>query len=141
MAGAAPPAQDVLIAPDGIMARQSTDTVAVEDHHVAAAVHFIHDHMALRYGIDEVVRASGISRRQLELRFRRALGCTPHEYVCRARVDRAKQLLDHGGRMKMRQVAALCGFPSAERFRLIFRRATGSTPMEYRRAMESRKRG
>ncbi len=139
MAGAAAPRKDILIPPDGVVQRQSTDTVAVEDQHVAAAVHFIHDHLGQRYGIEHVVRAAGISRRQLELRFRRALGCTPYAYVCRTRVERAKHLLA-GARMKMRHVAGACGFASPERFRLIFRRATGSTPLEYRRSIEARKR-
>jgi len=42
MAGRRPPLAEVLIAPDGVVARQSTDTVAVDDPYVADAVHFIH---------------------------------------------------------------------------------------------------
>lgn len=134
MAGKAPPPRDTLIPPEGVVARQSTDTVVVDEPHVAAAVHFIRDHLGEPFGIDRVVRHVSVSRRQLEMRFRRVLGCSPHEYLCRLRVERAKALLSGPDRVKMHSVAAACGFSSAERLRLVFRRLTGQTPGEYRRA-------
>jgi LacI family transcriptional regulator len=127
-----PAAGELLIAPDGIVARQSTDTVAVEDPRVAAALHFVHDHVSQAFGVREVVRAAGISRRQLEQRFQAALNCTPHDYVCRARVERARQLLVETPRVKVRAIATACGFRSADRLRLVFQRVAGMTPLEYR---------
>jgi len=76
MLGQRPPDHDLVVPSDGVVARQSTDTVAVEDRHVAAAVHFIHDHPAEPFDVERVVRATAISRRQLEVRFRRVLGCS-----------------------------------------------------------------
>jgi LacI family transcriptional regulator len=133
MAGKPPPERDILIPPDGIVARHSTDTVAVEDSHVAAAVHFMWDHLGEKFGIERVMQHVPISRRQLELRFRRVLHCTPHDYLCRIRVERAKQLLDASQRPKLHQVASACGFSSVERMRLVFQRLTGMAPLEYRR--------
>jgi LacI family transcriptional regulator len=133
MDGEGPPGRETLIAPDGIVARQSTDTVVVDDPHVAAAVHFMRDHLGESFGIERVIERVSISRRQLELRFRRALACTPHAYLCRLRIEKAKGLLAGGGDMKMRNVAAACGFPCPERMRLVFQRLTGLTPLEYRR--------
>lgn len=137
MSGKPPPRNEVLVPPDGIVARQSTETLAIDDPHVAAAVHFMCDHVAERFGIERVVEQVPISRRQLELRFRRVLGCTPHDYLCRVRVDRAKRLLRGTDRVKLRQVAAACGFPSVERLRLIFIRQAGMMPLEYRRLVLS----
>jgi LacI family transcriptional regulator len=133
MAGKNPPEHDILIPPDGVVARQSTDTVAVDDRHVAAAVHFMRDHLGDAFGIERVMRHSSISRRQLELRFRRVLRCTPHDYLCRTRVERARELLAARQRMKMRNIAAACGFTSVERLRIVFRRFVGLTPADYRR--------
>ncbi len=134
MSGKPPPEHDILIPPDGIVARQSTDTVAVEDVHVAAAVHYMWDHVGESFGIERVMQQVPISRRQLELRFRRVLHSTPYDYLSRIRVERAKQYLAGKGRLKLRNVAAACGFSSVERMRLVFRRQTGMTPLEYRRA-------
>ena len=129
-----PTPDDVAIPPASVAARQSTDTIAVDDPPLAAAVHFIHDHLGERFGVERVVEASAISRRQLESRFRRVLDCTPHDYLCRKRVERAKQLLSAPGRIKLHSVVTACGFPSVERMRLIFKRFTGMTPLEFRQA-------
>ena len=134
MDGKPPPAQDLLIPSDGVVARQSTDTVAVEDRRVAAAVHFIHDHLAETFGVDRVVEAAKVSRRQLEVRFQRLLNCTLHDYISRQRVERAKQFLAGPERIKLHKLATACGFSSVERMRLVFKRVTGRTPLEYRRS-------
>ena len=127
-----PTPDEVVVPPDGVVARQSTDTIAVDDPHLAAAVHFIHDHLGEVFGVEEVVEASSISRRQLEGRFRRLLGATPHDYLCQRRIERAKQMLRAPGRIKLQNVIKACGFPSVERMRLIFKRLAGMTPQEYR---------
>jgi LacI family transcriptional regulator len=134
MNGRDPPPYDILIPPDGVMARQSTATIAVDDPHVADAVHFVHDHLGQPFGVAQVVAAGRVSRRELESRFHRVLQCTPYDYICRARVERAKQLLESRARIKLHSVATACGFSSVERMRLVFLRMTGQTPVEYRHA-------
>jgi len=134
MDGRSPPAEDIVVPSDGVVVRQSTDTIAVDDRHVAAAVHFIHDHAAEPFGVERVVRATDISRRQLEVRFRRVLGCTLHDYICRERIERAKRLLAGHERIKLQQVAGACGFSTVERMRLVFKRFSGRTPLQYRLA-------
>ena len=133
MAGKAAPPDDVLVAPDGVVARQSTDTVAVDDRHVAAAVHFMRDHAGEPFNIAQVIKHVQISRRQLEQRFHRLFGCTPLDYLCRLRVEQVKDLLAAPQRVKLEAIAARCGFASEERMRLVFRRLTGTTPLGYRR--------
>ena len=129
---------DVVLPSDGVVARQSTDTIAVDDPHLAAAVHFIHDHLGEPFGVEQVVEASSISRRKLETRFRDTLGCTPYEYLSRRRVEQAKKLLATPDRIKFYNVAKACGFPSVDRMRLVFRRVMGMTPLEYRLAERSK---
>lgn len=134
MNGKAPPPYDTLVPPEGVVARQSTDTVAVEDACVAAAVHYIHDHLAEPFDVGRVVRAAGVSRRQLELQFRRVLGATLYDYISRQRCQRAKKLLVAPERVKFGNLARACGFSSIERMRLVFKRLTGLTPQQYRQA-------
>jgi LacI family transcriptional regulator len=141
MQGQAPPPHDILIPPDGIVARQSTDMVAIEDPHVAAAVHFIRDHVAQPFNVGRVMQHVPVSRRQLELRFRRVFQCTPYDYLCRCRVERAKDLLAGPQRAKLTSVAAACGFSSVERMRLVFRRVAGTSPLEYRRRQLAAQQG
>jgi LacI family transcriptional regulator len=126
--------EEVVVAPEGVAARQSTDTIAVDDPDVAAAVHFIHDHLSETFHVGRLLEVVSISRRQLESRFARAFGCTPHDYLCQRRVERAKQLLTGAGRVKLHNVVTACGFSSVDRLRLVFKRVTGMTPIEYRRS-------
>ena len=137
MAGEEPPKQDILIPPDGVIARRSSDVVGVEDPHVTAAVRFIREHAGEQFGVERLLRLVPVSRRRLEKRFKQFLGRTPHEYICHVRVERAKQLLIGSKKMRLKDVAAACGFPDAQRFRHVFRRLTGSTPREYRRSRSS----
>ena len=133
MNGRQAPRQAILLPPDGVVVRRSTDTIAVDDPHVSTAVHFMHEHLGEVFGIDRVMEHISVSRRWLHEQFRRLLSCTPHQYFCKLRVDRAKQMLSGPQRPKMRKVAAACGFSSAARMRMVFRRMTGSTPLEFYR--------
>jgi len=134
MSGRAPEPYDTLIPPDGVVARQSTDTIAIDDPYVADAVHYIHDHLNKVFGVKQLVEASRVSRRELETRFKRMLACTPYDYLCRSRIEHARQLLSNAGAIKLQSVAMACGFSSVERMRLVFLRHTGQTPLDFRRA-------
>jgi len=100
----------------------------------AAAVAFIRQHAGEPFTVRDVRRSVSIAARTLDLRFRKCLGCTPHEYVWHTRVERAKRLLAGSPRLKVREVAAQCGFSGVRHFRSVFRRLTGTTPAAYRRA-------
>ncbi|MDY0164969.1 MAG: DNA-binding transcriptional regulator [Thermoguttaceae bacterium] len=134
-----PVPDDLAVAPACVVARQSTDTIAVEDPHLAAALHYIHDHLSEPFGIERLVEVTAISRRNLEIHFQRLLGCTPHEYVSRKRVERAKQFLTAPGSLKFQTAVRACGFSSVARMRLVFKRLTGMTPLEYRRSVQSKR--
>jgi LacI family transcriptional regulator len=133
MAGKDPPLHDILIPPQTVIARQSTDTVAVDDAEVAATVRFISDHLHEAFGVDRVIRQVTISRRRLELRFRNALGLSPYQYLCRARVQAAKRLLERPEHTKLQKIAMSCGFSGIEHLHDVFHRVTGTTPVEYHR--------
>ncbi|MBN2217253.1 MAG: substrate-binding domain-containing protein [Pirellulales bacterium] len=133
MSGETPPKHDVLIPPDGVVKRQSTDVIAVHDAHVLKVVRFIHDHVDEPFGVEKLLQLVSISRRQLETLFKKHLGRTPYEYLCQMRVRRAKDLLWDPEGFSIAEVAQLCGFPDSYRFRLVFTRLTGETPTAYRR--------
>jgi LacI family transcriptional regulator len=135
MNGQAPPKHDTSILPEGVVARQSTDTIAVDDPHVTAAVRFMKDHLGKVFGMEEVLKHVDISRRSLETQFQQLLRCSPYEYLCRLRVERAKQLLAGPGRLKLHRIASASGFSSSARMRGVFQRLTGVTPIEYRQSL------
>ena len=141
MAGKKPPSDDILIPPDGVIARQSTDVVALDDEHVADAIRFMHDHLDQAFGVDRLSRHVGISRRQLELRFRRCLDLSPHDYLCRLRIESVKGLLEQPEHLKLQKVAVDCGFSSVKHLCQVFQHRIGMTPLEYHRQCQLRRIG
>jgi len=71
--------------------------------------------------------------RTFERRFTAETGTTPIKWLNAARVDRARELLETTDATVSR-ISRLCGLGTPANFRQHFRRATGTTPREYRRA-------
>ena len=132
MAGEAPPTSDILIPPDGVVQRRSTDVVAIDDPEVEAAVRYMCEHLSEPLKIEELARQQGISRRWLEHAFRRKLGKTPHLYLNFLRIRRARELLLREPKPTLLAVARECGFSDAKRLRLAFTRIVGVGPNQYR---------
>jgi LacI family transcriptional regulator len=139
MAGKRPPAHDVLIQPEGVVTRRSTDAEAIENPHVAAAVRFIREHLGERFGVETLEKHAGISSRSLYYQFHRSLNCTPHHYITRARIGRAKEMLASPSKPKLHSIARACGFSETRRLRLAFQRIVGMTLAEYRRSLTARR--
>ncbi|MFD4828678.1 GlxA family transcriptional regulator [Streptomyces uncialis] len=79
----------------------------------------------------EIAAHAGTSVRTLNRRFRERTGLTPRQYLLRARVERARRLLESGDGT-VDEVAARAGFGSSASLRRHFRRLTGTTPATYR---------
>jgi LacI family transcriptional regulator len=120
-----------VVAPTGIITRQSTDVLAVEDAHVARAVQFIREHACEGICVDDVVKSSALSRRLLEGRFKKFLGRSPHEEITRLQILRVKELLAHTD-LPLAEVADRTGFRYVEYLSAVFKQKTGVPPGKYR---------
>ena len=116
----------------GVVTRRSTDTLAITDPIVAAAVRFIRERAHEGIVVADVVAHARASRRWLEQRFRTQLDRTPAEEIRRVKIERVRKLLSSGDE-PLEDVAAACGFDYAEVMTRVFRRETGMTPSAYRR--------
>lgn len=126
-----------LIPPVGVVARQSTDVLALEDRAVAQAVRFIREHACEGIKVSDVLQGVTLSRRVLEQRFRRLLGRTPREEILQVRLARVKQLLTETD-LTLYQVAERTGFEHVEYLSVVFKRETGRTPRQFRTAARGR---
>ena len=67
--------------------------------------------------------------------FRRATGESPHKYLLRIRVDRARKLMDEqNGRMSLAEIATACGFFDQSHLNRLFRQFYGTTPAAFQRS-------
>lgn len=121
----------ITFSPDFVTARQSTDLLAVEDPVILDTLTYIRDRAAQGIGVSEVLAMAPLSRRALELRFRRAVGRSIDQELRRVRIQKAQRLL-HTTDMSMSEVASRSGFPSAQRLTAVFTRIVGESPTSYR---------
>jgi LacI family transcriptional regulator len=128
--------QRLVVEPLHVVARRSTAIDVQEDPEVAAAIHFLHDHACGPLGVGDVVRHLAISRRALEIRFRRSLGRSLHDEIRRVRLDRARRLLVETD-LPIPRVAASSGFRDASYLARVFQKELGTSPARYRRQMRT----
>jgi AraC family transcriptional regulator len=80
----------------------------------------------------DLARVGGQSSFHFARKFTRTIGVSPKRYVSRLRLDKAMAELA-AGRLPLAQIALNAGFSSQASFTRAFRRATSTTPQEYRR--------
>ena len=136
MNGEPPPESLQLIAPNGITVRRSTEVFAVNDQATRRALQFILENCNSRIGPEEVAKASGSSRRQLEERFRKDLDCSVSSHIASQRLIRARELLLHTNET-VAQVAIRAGFNTPQYFNLVFCKRFGMTPRRFRLRQKS----
>ncbi|MBC8039052.1 MAG: substrate-binding domain-containing protein [Opitutaceae bacterium] len=115
-----------------LVERASSELLAVEDGAVAAALRCIRERATQGIGVDDVVNATALSRRMLEVRFKAATGRTLHEEIVRVRMARAQVLLETT-ELAVAEVAERAGFSEPQRLCEAFARKLGVTPLEWRR--------
>lgn len=123
-----PPPQ--VFAPGEVTVRRSTDRRLSSDPLIGRVSEWINQHVGESIGVVDVAAAVGVPRRSLERRMRQVLGCTVLEIIHRARLARAKELLQ--GTQSIAQIASAVGFTPAG-FHDAFARQVGITPGEWRR--------
>jgi transcriptional regulator GlxA family with amidase domain len=92
---------------------------------------YVIEHLAESLSVEHLADVAGMSARNFARQFVREMAVTPAEFVQRARIDAARNLLE-GSELALKTVAWRCGFGSAARMRLVFSQRFGVTPAQYR---------
>ncbi len=129
--GLAPTKQVFLNRATRVIQRTSTDVMHTGNPWVAAALKFIRDHLEEGIKVRDVVDSVSTSRRFLDNAFRKQLGHSVHQEILRQQVMRASKLLAESDMLNA-DIAEACGMVDRTRLSVLFRRATGMTPSEYR---------
>jgi len=118
-----PPAQMVV--------RESTSFMQPAAHLVDQALAFINENACRGIGVDDVVKALGVSRRLLYLRFAQFQGKGVGECIRRRQLERMKELLLDTD-MPPGKISSMCGFADSRYAKRIFRMAFGVSMCDYR---------
>jgi LacI family transcriptional regulator len=131
MAGDKPARTQWRVEPLGVTTRRSTDVLAIDDPHVAAAVRYIHEQACHGATVRDVLAQVPLSRTLLERRFRQYLGRSPQAEIRAVQLKRVKQLLTETD-LRLERIAELAGYRHPEYLSVVFKRETGQTPGQYR---------
>jgi LacI family transcriptional regulator len=130
------PQQEWLIPPLGVVTRQSTDVLAIDDPELVAAIRYIREHACQGTRVQEVLEHVPLSRTILERKFRKFLGHSPQGEIRAMQLQRVKQLLAETN-LPLGRIAALAGYKHPEYMSNAFKRTIGQTPGDYRRQAHS----
>jgi LacI family transcriptional regulator len=135
--GATPSPVPITIPPIGIVQRLSTQETLVRDPELSLAIKHISENASKGISVGRVVEMLQISRRALETKFKRELGCSPAAYIKRVRLREVARMLRET-RLSISEIAKRTGFQYTEVMTRSFKREYGVTPIQFRGAGPAR---
>lgn len=136
MQGKQPSEQHVVYAPEGIVTKASTDTLAIEDPQLVQALSYIRENACRQIDVQDILRKVPMARRSLERKFQQAIGRAPSEEIRRLRIAKARSLLAETD-LSMQAIAEASGYSTYNYLTYAFKRETGSTPSAYRKSIRN----
>ena len=124
-----PPAR--LVPPMRVVERRSTDYRSLNDPSVIQAMHYIRNNACKGIKVEQVLDAVGISRSNLEKRFKEEVGETIHTVIHSEKLEKARSLLVSTS-LSINEISQMCGYPSLQYFYSVFKKEYDVTPKEYR---------
>lgn len=115
---------------------KGTAAVSSQERRVKEMLSFIHEHFAERITVDDLARASTVSRSECFRCFQAVLGKSPVEYLTEYRLSMATTMLVNSDRT-LSEISELCGFSSPSYFGKVFRERCGVSPKRYREQTRS----
>jgi len=97
---------------------------------------FIADNYSRDLKLNELAHVAGMSSFHFAREFKRTTGTTPHQYLIKFRIERAKALLAKN-ELPLIEVGLRSGFSHQSHFTRLFRRITGTTPHSYRLTLQT----
>jgi LacI family transcriptional regulator len=115
-----------------LVERESTNAFATDDPEIRKAIGFIHNAPSLAsMKVQDIVNNGRVSRRGLEIRFKKQTGQTLKNYIENQCLTRVIRLLEETT-LPIKEIAHQCGFPDLSAINRFLKRHTGYSPNRYR---------
>ena len=128
MAGEKMPPQTVIVQPNRVVMRQSTNIVAVEDKLVSQALNFIHHNAKRLIQVEDVIKNLNVSRRNLHDKFMKTLGRSVYDEIKRVRIDLISQMLIETD-LSVSDIALSLGYDNTNHIARYFKQKMGISPV------------
>jgi AraC family transcriptional regulator len=110
----------------------------IDERRLRRVLDYMTSHLEDDVGLEELAEVACLSQFHFVRMFAARMGMPPHRYLGLLRLERAKTLLAVG-RHALSDISLICCFSSQSNFSRAFRRATGVTPLTYRKLMGGRR--
>lgn len=122
---------NVVINPIRIKQRQSTEKHNIKDPYVSRILRFIDDNYSSDLSVDSIVDIVPLSRRSVEMRFKKVMGTSIYQYLVCFRIELLAQYLITTDRPLL-DLAYEVGLKDGSNISRIFKKYKGCSPLEYR---------
>jgi len=107
--------------------------------HLRRVTELVHSKMEGNLTLREMAQSVELSTSHFSEMFRKSTGQSPHQFVLRHKMERAKEML-RAAEARVLDVAVACGFKTQQHFARVFRRLCGVSPTEYRQEYQESER-
>lgn len=114
-----------------IVQRKIPDWKGLSKSSQQQVLEFIEAYLETNIRLEDLAQIAGMSTFHFCRLFKKTMRLTPHQYVIRRRVERAKQLLKQSN-LRIVDIALACGFANQSHFSRNFRRIVGISPKSFR---------
>ena len=121
----------ILVSPQRVVQRQSTDITATDDPVLRQALDYIAAHIDTSFGLSQIADSLEIPAYRIGELFRTKLGRSVGKEIVRQKIVLARKLLEETEE-PVKEIASETGFCNIAYFINTFRRETGVTPRRYR---------
>lgn len=112
--------------------RSENDNISLRLANVESVISILEAHLDTPLSMSELANMSGMSIRQLERNFKKALGCGPAAFYRSLRLRRGKSMVEQTT-LPLAEIAVSSGFSSSSSFSKMFAREFGTTPKQCRK--------
>lgn len=110
----------------------SYPTTGFSSFRIHTIINMINDDPAAEHSLQDLAMRAGITESHLCRVFKQSVGCSPHQYLVEARLNKSVELLGQS-KLPMSRIAELSGFSGQCQFARSFKQRFGETPTSFRR--------
>ncbi len=112
----------------------SAQLVGLTSRQIRMINEYIVEHFSRDIHISDLAALCAMGHTTFHQRFRTAMHMTPHQYIMRVRVHKAKEMIG-SSTLSLTEIGSACGFSDQSHFTTLFKRIAGMTPAAFRRAV------
>ncbi len=124
--------QEIPVHPVEVVQRQSTSILAIDDPYIARAIDFINKNIKNNIQVTDVVEQVPLTRRSLELRFKKVLSRTVYQQIKQTRIELISKLLINTN-LTISEISYELGCVDIDNISRFFKKEKSLTPRQFRK--------